>query len=394
MSTSPSSSLVWRALAEAHRGAHPGLNAAFEAWALCVAEPPDGEEAPRTDALRTAWTRVRYEVAYAVPREAAPLAEADVARARAGEGDLGSSLLVFACARGRKGDLRGALLLLAEAIEGARSAGDEELRLSALADRGLALSVLGERVLATVDIVDALQLTRELGNRRVEALLLGRLGFLHGRQDEPLPYELHTRAALEIYRELGDRKGISHSLCNMGGALARMGRREEAEACYLEGMPIALELGWRYGEALFLAGLGGLRCEAGRFDEGLGMYCFSNALLAPLGEHFQVARHELIVGRYLVEARRFEDALPHLGEAIARAEANEWRPEAAEGHLLLSRAFEGMGDYHAAFTSLQAHLGALEASMEERIAQRIRTVELRLEAEAAARAGSSVRAAT
>ncbi len=361
----------------------------LDEWdAACAALDEHASTARATDARRAervASLVLRRQVMFVAHRDALALAERDVARARLGEADLASALCTIAIARERSADNAGALVCLDEAVALAASGDNVLLYLRILSDRAKIHSVLGNRPSAAADFLETIELARVHGDRVTEARALGGLGFLHGHHDEPVPYAAYTRQSLAIFRELGDRQMQAHTLCNLGGALQRMGQLDEAEACYAEGFPIAMELKWSYGQALFLAGRGGVACSRGRLDEGLALYAEANVLLATIDDHFQIGRHLLISGRHLVDAGRYEDSLPFLQRAIAHAVSHGFLAAEAEAHGLLVRSYEALGDLVSANSSLHAKLALRDRLTAERIEERVRVVEVRMQSEAARR---------
>ncbi len=336
-------------------------------------------------AERSASLGLRRQVMFVAHRDAMELAERDVARGRLGEGDLAAALCALAIGRERCADNAGSLVCLDEAVALVAGGENVSMYLRILSDRAKIHAVLGDRPSATADFLETIELARVHGDRVTEARALGGLGFLYGHHDEPVPYADYTRQSLAIFRELGDRQMQAHTLCNLGGALQRMGQLDESEACYAEGYPIAMALKWTYGQALFLAGQGGLACSRGRIDEGLEHYEASNVLLAQISDHFQIGRHLLISGRHLVDCGRYEGALGYLQRAVAHAVSHGFIAAEAEAHGLLVRVHEALGDLVGANTSLHAKLALRDRLMTERIDERVRTVELRLQSDAARR---------
>lgn len=383
---SGSLSAAWVALARRLAPDVYLLGQALSAWETEIAQPVAGAaSADARRAERLAALSVRRQVMYAAHCEALALAEPETARGRLGEGDLVVALCTLAIGRERTGDTVGALGCLDEAVVLAVGRDDTGLYLRVLSDRARIHSVLGNRPSAMADFSEVIELARVHGDRVTEARALGGLGFVYGHHDEPVPYAAYTRQALAIFRELGDRQMQAHTLCNLGGALQRMGQLDEAEACYAEGLPVALELKWTYGESLFLAGQAGLACIRGRLDEGLARYEAANVLLVQLSDHFQIGRHLLIAARHLVDVARYEDAMPYLHRAVAHAATHGFVAAEVEAHGLFVRSHEALGDLVGANTSLHAKLALRERLTVERIEERVRTVELRLQSDAARR---------
>jgi len=281
---------------------------------------------------------------------------ADCARARREQSGVGLAALIYGAALLQAGDGGASVEALAEAEADARAAGDDALRLQVLVATSKALTVTGNLQGALEAFREGMELSRALGDRHTEGVLLLGLGFFHCQLEESVPYEEYTRLALARFRELGDPQRVAHSLNNLAGSILRRKRYAEALACYEEALPIALALGWRRGQALILAGHGGVLFHQGHIDEGREKYLASNAILEELGEVFQLTRHLNLLGRALLEGGRPAEALPCIEAAVRHAEARRFEIELTQALELLSRAHEALGDAPAALRALRRHL--------------------------------------
>jgi diguanylate cyclase (GGDEF)-like protein len=282
--------------------------------------------------------------------------EAECARARREQAGVGLAALIYGAALLQAGDGGASVEALAEAEADARAAGDDALRLQVLVSTSKTLTVTGDLQGALEAFREGMELSRALGDRHTEGVLLLGLGFFHGQLEESVPYEEYTRLALARFRELGDPQRVAHCLNNIAGSISRRKRYAEALACYEEALPIALSLGWRRGQALILGGHGGVLFHQGHIDEGREKYLASNAILEELGEVFQLTRHLNLLGRALLEGGRPAEALPCIEAAVRHAEARRFEIELTQALELLSRVHEALGDAPAALRALRRHV--------------------------------------
>lgn len=338
-----------------------------------------------------AYVRILAEVAPTLARSLGTDLAAPSASERGSRVARVEVLLLRAALLDELGELAEAAATLAEASARVEEVADPSLRLALHVARGRVLVQLGDETHATAVLHEGVALARALGAQRQEAKLLGNLGFLHGEQDGR-SYEAYTRRALEIGRAIGDERLVVHSLCNLGGALAQQGRLEEARACYDEGLPRAEALGWRQSVALFQAGLGGVEAGRGHLDDGVARYGESIRHFESVGDSFQVARQHLIVGRHLVGGGRLDAAFDALTRCLSLSEGDRFRTLAWQAHDLLSTVHERRGATARALESLRCAHALREALLDARVTERVRLLELHVEAERAARAVAVERA--
>jgi tetratricopeptide (TPR) repeat protein len=102
----------------------------------------------------------------------------------------------------------------------------------------------------------ALEIFREIGNRRGEGNALGNLGIAYRQLVEPLRAIEYYDQSLEIFREIGDRRGEGQALRSLGLAYADLSELQRAIEYYEQSLKIAREIGDRQGEGNALGGLG------------------------------------------------------------------------------------------------------------------------------------------
>lgn len=373
---------------------HPSLARALAVWRTRL----EAEDMVAPDGTATLRARVdRYEAGLALvravaavdPSHAGSLARADTVTEEDPEPPraLVERLLVRATVLDATGQLGEAARVVAEAHAHPTTLDCRALLLVALLVRSRILVQKGDEAQASVVLLEGAALARDLDARRQEAKFLGNLGFLQGEHDGR-SYEAYTRRALAIAREIDDIRLIAHSLCNLGGALSQQGRYDEARACYEEGLPIAEEVGAPESIALFHAGLGGIHAATGDFTQGITLYQRSLAYFSAVGDGFQVARQHLLIGKHLIAHGATEEARPYIEESLRLCAGEMHRNLAWQAHDQLARIFEADGDYRDALQQLRTSWVIRESQFEARTTERIRLLELHLEAERASRAAA------
>jgi tetratricopeptide (TPR) repeat protein len=150
------------------------------------------------------------------------------------------------------GDRR-AINLYYQALQITREIGDRRGEGDALAGLGSAYAVLGESRLAIDLYGQALKIMREIGDRRGEGAALFYLGTAHAALGESRRAIDLYYPALEIVREIGDRRGEGDALAGLGSAYAALGESHRAIDLYGQALKIMREIGDRRGEGAALS---------------------------------------------------------------------------------------------------------------------------------------------
>ena len=131
---------------------------------------------------------------------------------------------------------------------------------------------LGELEEARKCYEEALQTSREIGEREGESAALNNLGSVNidlGKMEEARG---HLEEAIEISRELGDRKAEGRRLNNLGELFASLGKKDKARECFEEALHTSHEAGDLEGEGASLNNLGGIFDGLGGRDEAIDYY--------------------------------------------------------------------------------------------------------------------------
>ena len=132
----------------------------------------------------------------------------------------------------------------------------------------------------------ALQLQRELGHRRGEAVALNNLCVVARDQYDHEAVERHGRASLKLARDIGDKHLEGLGLMHLGTALRGQGRSMDAEASFSQSFAIFSELGERRAMATLHNFLGSMAQAGGRWEEAAQCFEQSLALNQDLGDHW------------------------------------------------------------------------------------------------------------
>ena len=135
-----------------------------------------------------------------------------------------------------------------QALQISREIGDRMGEGANLGNLGNAYADLGEPRKAIEHYQQALTIAREIGDRRFEGANLGNLGTAYAALGEPRKAIEHFEQAFKISREIGDRRGEGAALGNLGTAYANLGEPLKAVEHYQQALTIARKIGDRQGE--------------------------------------------------------------------------------------------------------------------------------------------------
>ena len=186
---------------------------------------------------------------------------------------------------------------------------------------GSAYEVLGQKKQAIGYYEQALEIHREVKDRKGEGAMLNNLGKVYdalGKKQEALAY---YEQALGICREVGDRWGEGTMLNNLGKVYDALGKKQEALAYYEQALSIRREVGDRWGEGVTLNNLGLVYDALGKKQEALAYYEQALSIHREVGDrggegvtlhnigtlYFERSRYEVALACFLLARGIFED---------------------------------------------------------------------------------------
>lgn len=322
------------------------------------------------------------------------------ARARAGDGAAEGRLLL-GIVQHRAKQFVAALLTFDDVVDVAERTDDTLLLMHGSRWQGVNLAMMGDRHRSIAALTRAAIAAERLGDLGTQISSIANLGYMHGEQDQPVPYRMYTERALVLARRLGDPQLTASCLCNLAGALTRLHRFDEARAACDEGEPLAEAAGWEVGRARFLAGRACILSEEGRIDEGERVFDLCAAILEQNGDFYQIARLAILRGGFHLDAGRPEGAVRHYATAVQLA--GTWSFESVLDDTLARQAtaMEQVGDPKGALAALRALLSLRARREAERSLERAEidearasAIKARWQAEEARRQGSALETAT
>ena len=151
---------------------------------------------------------------------------------------------------------RKAIEFYEQALNISREIGDRQSEGNNLRNMGNSYFNLGEPRKAIEFYDQALNISREIGDRRSEGAALGNLGSAYYDLGEPNKGIKFQKVALEISREIGHRRGEGAALCNLGMVSLRLGKPQDAAKFFEQALKISREISDRQGERICLSSLG------------------------------------------------------------------------------------------------------------------------------------------
>ncbi|PRX96260.1 ATP-binding protein [Allonocardiopsis opalescens] len=180
----------------------------------------------------------------------------------------------------------------------------------------------------------AIAAARDLGDERVEADMLSRLGLAYLSMGDHRAADERFRAALDIRNRIGDRAAIADLVHRRGLAALRDDRPDDAIRHLRTALAIDEELGRARNQALTLLELGRAMYGAERHAEAGAVLERALDLIDGAADPYNRARIEVMLGRVLAESDRAAAEERLGGALVVMAELNSL-PGLAEAHEAL-----------------------------------------------------------
>ena len=162
-----------------------------------------------------------------------------------------------------------------------------------------------------------LQLFKEAGDRKNQALTHHQLGWVAQEQREFDKAEATYRKALDILLEFGDRRTATATFEALGNLALARGRLEDAEVNYRNALEIRLEFGDQLSAAMTFHNLGNLALARGRLEDAAVNYRNALEIRLAFGDQHAAASTYHNLGSLALEQGRLEEAQVNYGEALS-----------------------------------------------------------------------------
>jgi tetratricopeptide (TPR) repeat protein len=179
---------------------------------------------------------------------------------------------------------------------------------------------------------EGLAYTREIGDRRLEGMVLNNLaGVLRGQVDLAGSRKM-LEGALSSFREIDDKGGVARSLDNIGIVLMDEGRPDAARKAFEQSLVICREIGNKSltGYALYL--LGNVHLAQADLAAARERHTEALALRKEISDQRGLALSDLALASLSIESGQFASA-----ESVARERVSEFQKMGAADEEALAR---------------------------------------------------------
>jgi len=171
-----------------------------------------------------------------------------------------------------QGKPKKALEYFQQALEISREIGDKEGIVNNLNNIGTVFGIQGKPKKALEYFQQALEISREIGYKEGEAGNLGNMGIVYQTQGKLKKALEHHQQALEISREIVNKEGIARNLNNIGIVFGIQGKLKEALQYFQQALEISREIVNKEGIANNLGNMGNVYRTQGKLKKALEHY--------------------------------------------------------------------------------------------------------------------------
>jgi predicted ATPase len=178
--------------------------------------------------------------------------------------------------------------------------------------------LLGQRPQQRVDLEEAQEVARMLGDKRRQAQIYARWADFYEQITDHAASAQAARNALGLFQAAGDRSGEAQSLHDLGLAAYREGDYRAARGYYEQAVALRQELGDRPGEAASLNLLGNLMRQIGEHATAQAHHEQALALCRDLGDLVGEADSLRSLGALYLFAGKYPLSQAHYEQGLAR----------------------------------------------------------------------------
>jgi tetratricopeptide (TPR) repeat protein len=142
---------------------------------------------------------------------------------------------------------------------------------------------------AETELLKALEVSVDTGDRVEQAFAYNSLAALEDRQNHPDQAIPHARRSLELFEAAGHRIGQAVALSSVGWYQALLGELPDSLVSCRRALDLLEELGDRYGQAHAWDSLGYANHRLGRHGEAVDCYRQAVAIFTEVGDRYQEA---------------------------------------------------------------------------------------------------------
>jgi tetratricopeptide (TPR) repeat protein len=190
----------------------------------------------------------------------------------------------------------------------------------------------------------ALDIDREIGNRRGEGNALGRLGLAYAALGETKKAVRYHQKRLDIAKEIGNRQGEGNARGNLGVAYKKLGETKKAIGYHKQHLAIAQQIGDRRGKGNALGNLGDAYLDLGKVNKAIDLYKQALAINREIGNRRSEGRALCGLGRAYANLGKVNKAIDLYEQALTIS--REIGNRRGQGNALgrLGRAYANLGE--------------------------------------------------
>ena len=185
----------------------------------------------------------------------------------------------------------------------------------------------------------ALQLSRDLGDRPIQAWALTQLGVVQQQTGDYPAAAASLTLALQLSRDLGDRHGQAWALHDLGAVQQQTGDYSAAAASLTRALQLSRDLGDRQIQACALNLLGVVQQQTGDYPAAAASSTQAMQLFGGLGDRHGQAVASISLGELLLLSRAPREARDYFAQALSSARH-------INAPVLEAQALEGIGRSH------------------------------------------------
>lgn len=243
-----------------------------------------------------------------------------------------------------------------EALQLMREAGDRRGEAMTLTNMGTIYNLLDEPQKALQQLDQALTVWRLIGDRHLEAITLSINGRVYYAQGDPQKALESYSLALPVMREVGDQSGEAGMFTQIGNVYRSIGESQKSLDYYAQALTLFRAVGDRRNEATALNNMGTVYSLLS--DPQKSLFYFEQAL--PVARAIKDARLEAAtltnLGYVYNLLEDFPKALEYLDQALTVARNNNDRRTEAAALTHTGTAYSGSGDQAKAVEYLERAL--------------------------------------
>lgn len=267
---------------------------------------------------------------------------------------------------------REAIKKFESALQLSKDLGERRSEADALDHIGTSYLQLGEYRKALEFYSQSLPLWNSLGDQRAEAVTLNNIARAYSSLSDYKKALEHYDRSLSLSRAVGDRRTEGTTLNNIGAVYADLGDYRKALEFYGQALPISVALGDRGGQAVRLNNIGFAYKSLGQYQKAIEYYTQALGLRRAAGDRTGEAATISNIGVVYSNFGDYAKALDYNNQALTiRREVGDRRGEAITLNNIALDA-KSLGQYRSALDNYSRAL-ALQEQLGDRRGQAITT---------------------